>query len=191
MNLNLARTLRKSAVNGPGERFVLWVQGCPLHCEGCWNPDTWSFTRRQPWSVEGLELEIGAVPDLEGVTFTGGEPFAQAGALAALAARVQRRGLSVVIFTGYTLPELTSRDARKLLAHTDILVAGRYDRTQPLDGRGWRGSNNQHVHFLTQRYGPEVLTEATELEIHLHPDGSMSLTGFPGDEWRAGDGLSV
>ncbi|MFM7199195.1 MAG: 4Fe-4S single cluster domain-containing protein [Myxococcota bacterium] len=186
MNLNLARTLSRSAVNGPGERFVLWVQGCPLQCEGCWNPDTWAFTPRQSWSVEALEAEIISQPDLEGVTFTGGEPFAQAQALAALATRVRARGLSVVIFTGYTRAELTSRDAQKLLAQTDLLIAGRYDQTQPLDGRGWRGSSNQQVHFLTERYGPEVLMEATALEIHLYSDGALTLTGFPGQEWREG-----
>jgi len=191
MKLNLARTLRKSAVNGPGERFVLWVQGCPLHCQGCGNPDTWAFTSRQSWSVEALEAEIDSVPDIEGVTFTGGEPFAQAGALASLATRVRARGLSVVIFTGYSLEELASRDAQRLLAQTDLLIAGRYDQTQPLDGRGWRGSSNQQLHFLSKRYEPEVMAEATAMEIHLHPDGSMTLTGFPGEAWRENEGVDV
>ena len=52
MRLTLARTLPRSAANGPGERFVLWVQGCPLACPGCWNPDTWAFERRDLRSVE-------------------------------------------------------------------------------------------------------------------------------------------
>ncbi|MCA9706513.1 MAG: radical SAM protein [Myxococcales bacterium] len=84
MRLNLARTLPKSAANGPGERFVVWVQGCPLACPGCWNPDTWSFAPRRVVEVAAMAEEILAVSGIEGVTFTGGEPFMQAHALAAL-----------------------------------------------------------------------------------------------------------
>ena len=73
MRLNLARTLPRSAANGPGERFVLWVQGCPLACPGCWNPDTWAFERRDLRSVEDLAAVILATEGIEGVTFTGGE----------------------------------------------------------------------------------------------------------------------
>lgn len=184
MILNLARILRRSAVNGPGERFVLWVQGCPLHCKGCWNPDTWDFSPRESWSVEALEAEIDSVPGIEGVTFTGGEPFVQASVLSSLAARVQARGLSVVIFTGYSLDELTSPEASGLLANTDLLIAGRYDRSRPLDGRQWLGSSNQRLHFLSRRYGPEVIPELPTFEVHLGADGSMTLTGFPDEAWR-------
>ena len=99
MRLNVARTLRRNAANGPGDRFVVWVQGCPLACPGCWNPDTWSFERRVVRDVGDLAAEILSVEDIEGVTFTGGEPFAQARALAELAHRVRLHRLSVFVFT--------------------------------------------------------------------------------------------
>ena len=170
MHLNLARTLARSAVNGPGERFVLWVQGCPLACSGCWNPDTWSFARRDLRPVDALAATILATPGIEGVTFSGGEPFAQAGALAALAAQVRAAGLSVFVFTGYELAALTTPSHRALLALTDVLVTGPYIAAARATGLTWRGSANQQVHFLTHRYGPGDMASGAEVEVHLGPD---------------------
>lgn len=181
MQLNLARTLARSAANGPGERFVLWVQGCPLACPGCWSPDTWDFRTRSLQEVDRLAEEIGNTSGIEGVTFSGGEPFSQAPALANLASRVRERGLSVMVFTGHALAELTSRAARALLSATDILVAGRFLREQRTTGRAWVGSDNQDVHFLTGRYGPADLATAPVSEILLQSDGSLVFTGFPED----------
>ena len=179
MRLNLARTLTRSAVNGPGERFVLWVQGCPLACRGCWNPDTWAFTRRDLRSVDELAAIILATAGIEGVTFTGGEPFVQARALTALAERVRAAGLSVFVFTGYDVDELTRPEHLALLAVTDVLVAGRYIESQRAFSLAWRGSANQRVHFLSDRYGPAEMQEVAEVEFHLGADGTLTVTGFP------------
>ena len=182
--LNVARFVPRSAVNGPGERFVLWVQGCGLRCPGCWNPDTFSFAPRQLWSAEALFENICATSGIEGVTFTGGEPFAQAAALLPLARLIRKAQLSLVVFTGHELPELRSAAARALLEETDLLISGRYvesqrDLTLPL-----RGSANQQVHFLTDRYGPAQLVPPSA-ELHIGPDGHIDITGFPTDALRA------
>ena len=182
MRLNLARTLPRSAANGPGERFVLWVQGCRLACPGCWNPDTWAFERRDLRSVEKLAAVILTTEGIEGVTFTGGEPFAQARALTALAERVHTAGLSVFVFTGYDLDELSRPEHLALLAVTDVVVAGRYVEAERASGLPWRGSANQRVHFLTDRYGPSDMAEAPSIEFLISPDGGLTLTGFPDDE---------
>lgn len=187
MQLNLARTLRRSAANGPGERFVTWVQGCPLACPGCWNPDTWAFARRHSRDVDALVAEILSSTGIEGVTFTGGEPFAQARGLTEVAVRVRGAGLSVVVFTGYDLDELDGADARSLLAHTDLLVAGRYVAEQREEGLPLRGSRNQRLHFLTDHYDPSDLTGTPEAEIHLAPDGSITLSGFPSSDLYSPD----
>jgi anaerobic ribonucleoside-triphosphate reductase activating protein len=181
MRVNVARTLARSAANGPGERFVVWVQGCPLACPGCWNPDTWDFARRHVRDVADLAVEIRATDGIEGVTFTGGEPFAQARALAELAMLLRDAGLSVFVFSGYELDELVSDDQRALLDVTDVLVAGRYVEAQRAEGLPWRGSANQQVYFLTGRYGPENMTDAPEVEFHLGADGGLTVTGFPTD----------
>ncbi len=181
MRLNLARTLPRSAANGPGERFVVWVQGCPLACSGCWNPDTWSFARRQMRSVDALAEEILATPGIDGVTFSGGEPFAQARALAVVAGRVRADGLSVFVFTGYSRDELVEDRHAELLAVTDVLVTGRYEDELRTSGLPWRGSANQRVHFLTDHHGPEDLRGAVEVELVLGPSG-LAVTGFPLDD---------
>lgn len=122
---------------------------------------------------------ILATDDIEGVTFTGGEPFAQARALRTLAERVRAAGLSVFVFTGYSLGELTGPEQRDLLAVTDVLVAGRYISALRAEGLAWRGSANQRIHFLTSRYDPSVATDTVDVEILIGPDGTMAVTGFP------------
>ena len=179
MRLNLARTLPRSAANGPGERFVVWVQGCPLACPGCWNPDTWSFRARAPTTPEALADAVLATDGIDGVTFTGGEPFAQARPLARVARRVRDAGLSVFVFTGYDLDELQGRAQRALLDQADVVVAGRYVAAQRRAGLTWRGSANQSVHFLTDRYGPPDLASAGEVEFHIDGRGRVRVTGFP------------
>lgn len=179
MRLNLARTIARSAANGPGERFVLWVQGCPLACVGCSNPDTWSFQRRLVREVNQLVAEILTTDGIEGVTFTGGEPFMQARALAEVGRAVRRAGLSVFVFTGYDREELASDTACDLLSVTDVLVTGRYVESARSNEFPWRGSANQTVHFLTDRYRSTDMDSAPEAEIHISPDGTIALTGFP------------
>ncbi len=179
MRLNVARVLPRSAANGPGDRFVIWVQGCPLACAGCWNLDTWAFERRDLRDVDALAAEVLATTGIEGVTFTGGEPFVHARALAELARVARGAGLSVFVFTGYELVELTKREHRALLALADVVVTGRYVEAQRTVDLPWRGSSNQEVHFLTQRYGPCDMVSAPEAEFHLSADGSLAVTGFP------------
>ncbi len=181
MRLNVAHILPRSAANGPGERFVVWVQGCPLACPGCWNPATWSFERRDLRHVADLAAEILATKGIEGVTLTGGEPFGQARGLVALAEPLRAAGLSVFVFTGYELDELVHPDQRALLAVADVVVSGRYVEAERASGLPWRGSTNQRVHFLTGRYGPSDMAEAPEVEVHLD-GGEVSITGFP-VEW--------
>jgi anaerobic ribonucleoside-triphosphate reductase activating protein len=120
---------------------------------------------------------------IEGVTLTGGEPFEQAEAFADFAWIVRAAGLSVMAFTGYDLDELESPAQRRLLAACDIVVAGRYVEAQRAVGEGWRGSMNQSVHFLSDRYAASHEPD-TVCEFHLHEDGRLALTGFPPDEIR-------
>ena len=186
MRLNLAHTLPRSEANGPGARFVVWVQGCALACPGCWNPDTWSFARRDLRETGEVAAEIAATTAIEGVTFTGGEPFDQARALAEPGRAARDLGLSVFVFTGYDLDELTTPAHRALLDVTDVLVAGRYVEAERAEGLAWRGSTNQRVYFLTERYGVADMMVAPELEIVLGPDGSLLVTGFPGRAFVSG-----
>ena len=67
----------RSVVNGPGERFVLWLQGCPFRCRGCFNPAFLPFAGGRRVLVAEMAERILSVPGVEGVTYSGGEPMAQ------------------------------------------------------------------------------------------------------------------
>lgn len=186
MILHLAQTVTCTEAEGPGRRFAIWFQGCPLRCPGCCNPEMLPFEGGDRIESQKLLAEIeraGESQSIEGITLMGGEPFAHAVGAAELAGRVRERGLSVMIFTGYTLEELRKRsepEVKKLLDETDLLVDGPYMREQPERGRRWIGSANQRIHFLTDRYSEEdaCWEESNTLEIRME-NGEVSINGFP------------
>lgn len=177
--INVAHVLPRSAANGPGERFVVWVQGCPLRCPGCWNPDTWDPTPRRLESPASLLALVDATPGLDGVTLTGGEPFAQARALLPFARGVAQRGHSLFAFTGYDLGELESPDQRALLGLVDVLVAGRYVAAERSTELPWRGSRNQIIHRLSPRGLALAFPDEACWEVVLSAAGEGVVTGFP------------
>lgn len=137
--------------------------------------------------VEELAQQILETQEIEGITLSGGEPFQQAGPVAQLCRLVKDAGRSVFVFSGYTLDEIRADcDSAKqdLLALTDVLVGGRYVESRKCRLL-WRGSDNQMVHFLTDRYRAEMFdldTAVEEVEIVLDHRGGMQVTGFPDDE---------
>ena len=138
----------ESIVGGPGFRFVIFVQGCPHHCHGCHNPESWSFDAGYDISVEEVFEQIKAGEGLRGVTFSGGEPFEQVPALLELAKLVMGAGLTLMSYSGYTLDELESRhdpETDELLSMLDILVDGRYDEKLRNLTLIYCGSENQRV----------------------------------------------
>lgn len=181
--INCAGFLERSGVNGPGLRAVVWVQGCPLRCQGCFNRDLWSFAKKSLVHEWDLAERILAVPGIAGVTFSGGEPFCQAAPLAALGKMIRESGKSVVTFSGYPAEKLLStrrRDWRALLQETDLLVAGpfvREDRTQS----SLCASANQEMISLSGRIspGPEGGEAGTGVEFTIASGGEVTTTGFP------------
>lgn len=183
--LRIARVVERSTVNGPGERFVIWVQGCALRCPGCWNPHTWPRRGGDLAPADALVDRMRAAPGLEGVTFTGGEPMDQAAALAPIARAARADGLSVFVFTGYELDELTDPAQKTLVALADVVVTGRYDAVRRDLSLGWRGSTNQQVHFVTDRYSPADEPGTSICELHIDATGALTITGFPDDGLRS------
>jgi len=185
MRVRVAQTISVTEAEGPGKRFAVWVQGCPLRCPECCNPEMLTFDGGQDVEVDQLVAEILDAREhgIEGVTLIGGEPFAHAAPLALLAAEVRRAGLSVMVFSGYTLDELRQKNNEAvdaLLAETDILVDGRYDRTQPDTTRRWIGSLNQQLHFLSSRYSTDDPCWATPDTLEVRWDGrELIVNGFP------------
>lgn len=186
--LRIHRLLPLTKAEGPGERSCIWVQGCPIQCEGCFNPETWSEYSGTEIAVDDLFQKIISGPTIEGVTFLGGEPFAQAGPLAELAQKLQTKGLSVVVFTGYTIEYLrktNSTEASDLLKNTDLLIDGPFIKEKADTSRPWVGSSNQQFHFLTDRYKylENCLSKIfNRLEIRIMPDGRILVNGLASDE---------
>lgn len=184
--LSLANTVPCTEAEGPGRRFALWFQGCPLRCPACCNPEMLTFSGGSKRTVADVAAEIGAAQErhgIEGITLLGGEPLAHAAGAAELAKAVRARGLSVMIFSGYTLEqarELPDPAVHELLACTDILVDGPYLREQPDTNRRWIGSTNQRIHFFSDRYNPAdpCWQKPNTLEIRLR-NGELLVNGFP------------
>lgn len=150
MKLRLAGTVNDSIVDGEGIRFVVFVQGCVHKCPGCHNPHTHDFSQGYEVDTEELLLKIKANPLLDGVTFSGGEPFCQPAPLCDLAKKVRQLGLNVVCYSGYTFEELmelskNDSDIKNLLALTDILIDGRFVLEKKNLLLKFRGSENQRI----------------------------------------------
>jgi anaerobic ribonucleoside-triphosphate reductase activating protein len=181
--LRVATIVEQTEAEGPGRRFALWVQGCSLRCAGCCNPEMFDARRGREYSID--ELLSRVPPSVEGVSLLGGEPFEQAAGAGVFARAIRERGLTVMVFSGYTLDELRARaDAAELLGATDLLVDGRYDRARPEPpppvGRRWIGSANQTMHYLTPAYSVDDprMREANTIEIRLSRT-SLSINGWP------------
>jgi len=180
MNLNIHSILPRSRANGPGSRTAIWFQGCPLHCPGCFNPDTHPFEPRILISAEALAEQLVADQGkIEGLTISGGEPFEQAAGLLNLLSRVRAATpLSILVFSGYTLSELKNMPlGSAILAHIDVLIDGRYNATRHL-ARGLRGSANQRIHLLTDRYRLEELQQTPPAEVHIDATGHLHISGI-------------
>lgn len=179
MRLNLAHILERSLANGPGERFVIWVQGCPIHCPGCWNKGTWNAQDGYLQDVNELIEKILKTTGIEGVTFTGGEPMIYAAQLLQIAKICKSNGLSIFIFTGYNYEQLKLPDQLLLWDLADIVVAGPYVESQRSFKDAWVGSENQIVYFNSKRYHRDHQVNAVRAEAHISKDGSVTWTGFP------------
>lgn len=145
-DLRIAGTVNDSIVDGDGIRFTIFTQGCPHHCEGCHNPQTHDFNGGTVVNTDELLEKIKQNPLLDGVTFSGGEPFCQAHELAVLGEKIKSLGLNITTYTGYTFEELytgNNVDWNELLAVTDILIDGRFIPELKDWTIKFRGSSNQ------------------------------------------------
>ena len=147
MDIRLFGTSNDSIVDGPGIRYAVFVQGCPHNCPDCHNPGSHDFNGGYLKDIDELASEIKSNPLLDGVTFSGGEPFCSAPELCALADKLQ---MHVVCYTGYLFEELISNANkenhwRELLDRIDILVDGPFERKNKSYELLFKGSSNQRI----------------------------------------------
>lgn len=190
MQLRIAQVIPDTEAEGPGRRFALWVQGCTIRCPGCCNPEMFAADKGRVCDSAELAAQALAIEGLEGVSILGGEPGEQAEAVADFCERVRAGGLSVMVYSGYTLAQLRARPgADRLLQTIDLLVDGRYEQSLPESKRRWLGSTNQVLHFLSDRYAPgdARFDTANTVELRLTKEG-LTINGWPaladGVRWK-------
>ena len=145
--LDLSGIVTDSIVDGPGIRTCVFSQGCPHHCKGCHNPETWAFGCGTLISEEAVVDIVRSNPLCRGVTFSGGEPFAQAEAFAKLATLLKEQGYEVASYSGYTFENLLNGtpEQRKLLEAIDVLIDGPFVQEEKSLELAFRGSRNQRI----------------------------------------------
>jgi anaerobic ribonucleoside-triphosphate reductase activating protein len=184
--LSIAQIVPDTEAEGPGRRFAVWVQGCPMRCRECCNPQMLRFEGGEPTLVVDLVARALATEGIEGVSLLGGEPFAQAEGCAAFAEGVRAAGLGVMVYSGFTRAEIEAKHERgepgvgALLAACDLLVDGRYERDLPERERRWIGSSNQVMHFLSDRYRQDDprMRASNTVEIRFRK-GELVVNGWP------------
>ena len=153
MKLRIAGLEEESYVDGEGIRFAIFMQGCPHHCEGCHNPQTFDFNGGRLVELDDLIRRIESNPLLSGVTLTGGEPLCQLRSLTELARAVKGMGLTVWCYTGFTFEELikgvgeyfSAESINEFLRYVDVMVDGPFIEEQRDLSLTFCGSRNQRL----------------------------------------------
>jgi anaerobic ribonucleoside-triphosphate reductase activating protein len=168
-----------SRVNGPGERFTLWTQGCSKKCLGCYNPETWSLESNKILSPFQIFELIRNYENIDGVTITGGDPFEQSDSLLELLMLLKGLDLKkgIIVFTGFSIDEINKDFVmRKCLDYLDVLIDGKFEQNLKVES-GLRGSSNQNIIYFSSKILPGEIEIDHEVEIGF--DGTMFITGFP------------
>lgn len=155
MKLRIFGLANDSIVDGPGIRYTIFVQGCFHNCKGCHNPGSHDINGGHIEDTDIILENIRKNPLLDGVTFSGGEPFLHAKALAYIAKEVHKYGLNTMCYTGYTYEELidgmSSNDNwDEFLSEIDILVDGKFILSERSLDLLYKGSSNQRIIDLKQ-----------------------------------------
>lgn len=113
-------------VDGPGVRFVVFTQGCPMRCKYCHNPDTWTTEKNQQMSVDEILIKYDGVKEFVkngGITVTGGEPLLQIEFVTELFKRAKDRNIHTALDTsGVLFHPLNIEKIDKLLEYTDLVL---------------------------------------------------------------------
>jgi len=168
MNIRVHALIPVTEVNGPGKRFGIWVQGCTKACPDCYNPEAQDPLGGYEMTIEELFDQILSTDGIEGVSISGGEPLEQASAISELISRIKNNSdLSVLIFTALSLEQIKEHNDINRLS--DYLV---------LNHR-----HNQEFH-LDSEISTVIASDQfpQDIEIHIHEDGDIEVTGFPTDD---------
>lgn len=192
--MKISHYIERTSVLGPYSRSALWVHGCCFSCKGCLAKEMNAGPYKE-FSPAVLSEAFLEVTDTEGITISGGEPFLQSGELATMLDHIKaKQDYGVIVYTGFLKDDLEKNDdfgVQRFLQHIDILIDGHY--MQELDdGKPYRGSSNQKIHLMTDRYKYVYEdyyngTDKRNIEIDVEKD-NVYMVGVPSkngiDVWR-------
>lgn len=148
-SIHLYRIYHHSTVDGPGRRSVVQVAGCSILCAGCYIPETHLRANGSLVSITEIISEIDKKSgEHDGVTILGGEPFDQVESLESLVKQLKTKDYHLVIYSGYTVENLLQRESEsvnRILAKTDLLIDGAFQRELASNAGEYRGSSNQRL----------------------------------------------
>lgn len=192
--MKISHYVGRTSVLGPYLRSALWVHGCCFSCEGCLAKEMniGPYKDYEPAELSDIFLKFA---DTEGITISGGEPFLQAKELSTMLERImKKRDYGVIIYSGFLKEELENNSddgIRGLLQYVDILIDGNYMQALD-DGKPYRGSSNQKIHLMTERYKSIFEdyyngTDKRNIEIDVEKD-NVYMVGVPSkngiEAWR-------
>lgn len=120
-----------SRINGPGNRLVIWVQGCKFNCKGCFNPETHPYSKEHLMNINRLTELINNDKTIEGITLSGGEPLNYPRQLSSLFKKINPH-LTIILYSGFNIDEINVEPPLKeLLKMIDLAIVGRYNENLP------------------------------------------------------------
>ena len=185
--IKISHLVKTTTVLGPGNRFVLWVQGCKKRCKNCINPAGQTLEGSQLISVEKIFHMICEQKGLQGVTISGGEPLLQFPAIFKLVMLIKEyTNLDIMLFSGYTYEEIKCQYPTEIIdlffSKIDIFVDGEYiDELN--DNQMYRGSSNQNILFFTDKYrefeNQIIHSYNRNIEFEVENNTDVFLVGIP------------
>jgi anaerobic ribonucleoside-triphosphate reductase activating protein len=164
-------------VNGPGSRSVVYFQGCPFDCAGCFNQDLRAPEGGEPRPADEVWDELmSADPEPEGIALSGGEPLAQERAARRLLELAAAYGKTSTLYTGYSRKELEDLGLMETARHAGVAVCGRY--VAGMDLPVFPFTSSKELIFFSERWGAGELASILRFEIKLSK-GEARLLGFP------------
>lgn len=146
MNIRLSGIEKESIVDGPGIRYVIFAQGCSHKCKGCHNPQTHDFNGGYLMDINLIYNDIISKEYINGVTFSGGDPFFQAEEFSCLAEKLKAKNINIMAYTGFLYENLLLDSSKKrLLNNIDILIDGPFINEEKTLSIPFRGSSNQRA----------------------------------------------
>lgn len=144
--ISVLKIIEDTMVDGPGFRTSIYCAGCPNHCWGCHNPQSWDIKRGHPMTTEEI-MNVIEADTYANVTFSGGDPMFQAEGFTELAKAIRRRTKkNIWCFTGFLYENILKNPVqRQLLQLIDVLVDGPYIQAKRNEDLLFRGSSNQRL----------------------------------------------